>query len=197
MRFAKWALGALSLCVVQPAAAVVTVSGNFTPQANVEQITSLPLTVFKPGTFWKVAVALDKPVDTFILTGIVQMQDKYFDFGSVTPSGIDIYNIPYVAGSVDHPENATILFGAWSSSKQFLGPRISEFTYAVTSLSFLTRVVNPTGPINYTATFTQSALPEPTTWAMMIVGFGAVGASMRKRRSGAARLSFAEAMSRR
>jgi hypothetical protein len=26
-----------------------------------------------------------------------------------------------------------------------------------------------------------SAVPEPTTWAMMLVGFGAVGYSMRKR----------------
>ena len=29
-----------------------------------------------------------------------------------------------------------------------------------------------------------SAVPEPTTWAMMLVGFGAVGYSMRKRASG-------------
>jgi hypothetical protein len=28
-----------------------------------------------------------------------------------------------------------------------------------------------------------SAVPEPTTWAMMLVGFGAVGYSMRKRAS--------------
>jgi hypothetical protein len=29
----------------------------------------------------------------------------------------------------------------------------------------------------------NSAVPEPTTWAMMLVGFGAVGYSMRKRPS--------------
>jgi hypothetical protein len=27
----------------------------------------------------------------------------------------------------------------------------------------------------------MSAVPEPTTWAMMLIGFGAVGYSMRRR----------------
>jgi hypothetical protein len=30
--------------------------------------------------------------------------------------------------------------------------------------------------------FVSSAVPEPATWAMMLVGFGAIGASMRRRR---------------
>ncbi len=36
------------------------------------------------------------------------------------------------------------------------------------------------GNLSFAAT---SAVPEPTTWAMMLVGFGAVGYSMRKRTS--------------
>jgi hypothetical protein len=32
-----------------------------------------------------------------------------------------------------------------------------------------------------TLSFAASAVPEPTTWAMMLVGFGAVGYSMRRR----------------
>jgi hypothetical protein len=32
-------------------------------------------------------------------------------------------------------------------------------------------------------TLLSSAVPEPGTWAMMLVGFGAIGASMRRRRS--------------
>jgi hypothetical protein len=35
-----------------------------------------------------------------------------------------------------------------------------------------------TGNLSFAA---ASAVPEPTTWAMMLVGFGAVGYSMRKR----------------
>ena len=39
---------------------------------------------------------------------------------------------------------------------------------------------------------TVSAAPEPATWAMMMLGFGAIGFSLRRRRSGTAR-SFAPA----
>jgi hypothetical protein len=36
-----------------------------------------------------------------------------------------------------------------------------------------------------------SAVPEPTTWAMMLIGFGAVGYSMRRRQVGYSRLQAA------
>lgn len=36
-----------------------------------------------------------------------------------------------------------------------------------------------------------SAVPEPATWLMMIVGFGAVGASVRRRRSQSVRVTYA------
>ena len=46
------------------------------------------------------------------------------------------------------------------------------------------------GPIldNFRIDITPGAVPEPATWAMMIAGFGLVGASMRRR---AAKVSFA------
>jgi hypothetical protein len=37
----------------------------------------------------------------------------------------------------------------------------------------------------------SSAVPEPTTWAMMLVGFGAVGFSMRRRKVGYGRVQAA------
>jgi hypothetical protein len=39
--------------------------------------------------------------------------------------------------------------------------------------------------------FVSSAVPEPTTWAMMLIGFGAVGYSMRRRKVGYARVQAA------
>lgn len=41
----------------------------------------------------------------------------------------------------------------------------------------------------YVVEYSLNAVPEPATWAMMIVGFGAVGASMRRRKN--VRVSFA------
>jgi PEP-CTERM motif len=32
-------------------------------------------------------------------------------------------------------------------------------------------------------------VPEPATWAMMLIGFGAVGYSMRRQRKGAAQIA--------
>ena len=39
--------------------------------------------------------------------------------------------------------------------------------------------------------FTGSAVPEPATWAMMILGFGAAGAAMRNNRRRQAALAVA------
>lgn len=41
---------------------------------------------------------------------------------------------------------------------------------------------SPTGTLTISRA-TVAAVPEPGTWAMMLVGFGAIGASMRRRRS--------------
>ena len=45
--------------------------------------------------------------------------------------------------------------------------------------------------VNFTPTQSSAALPEPTTWAMMLVGFGLVGFAMRKRSNVRTTLSFA------
>ena len=62
----------------------------------------------------------------------------------------------------------------------------TQFTASGTSqvLSFLARGA-PTGlpPVALLDNVSvRAAVPEPSTWAMMLVGFGAVGAGMRKRR---------------
>jgi hypothetical protein len=44
------------------------------------------------------------------------------------------------------------------------------------------------GTLSFAST---SAVPEPTTWAMMLIGFGAVGYSMRRRQVGYGRLQAA------
>ena len=41
----------------------------------------------------------------------------------------------------------------------------------------------PAGAFSGTVVFTQGAVPEPATWAMMLLGFGAIGWQMRRRRA--------------
>lgn len=45
----------------------------------------------------------------------------------------------------------------------------------------------------FSLSITGAAVPEPSTWAMMIIGFGAVGGAMRARRSGNVRVTFGKA----
>lgn len=50
-----------------------------------------------------------------------------------------------------------------------------------------------TGQATYggTITFTPGAVPEPGTWAMMLMGFGGLGYVMRRRRNSETKVSFA------
>lgn len=52
----------------------------------------------------------------------------------------------------------------------------------------ITRPVNATTGVGYDD-FRFDALPEPSTWAMMLLGFGAIGIALRRRRSPTAILS--------
>jgi hypothetical protein len=44
-------------------------------------------------------------------------------------------------------------------------------------------------PAFFGTNFLSSGVPEPATWAMMLIGFGAIGYSMRRSRTGQARLA--------
>ena len=65
-------------------------------------------------------------------------------------------------------------------------------TSALTPISFSFR--NDPGFIyldTVSVSSVSAAVPEPSTWAMMLVGFGAVGFAMRRRQRKTARLNFA------
>jgi len=59
-------------------------------------------------------------------------------------------------------------------------------TSASDTLSFLAYGDQPVPPFALLdgVTFTPDAVPEPATWAMLLIGFGAVGFAARRRRSG-------------
>ena len=82
----------------------------------------------------------------------------------------------------------TFTLGDWSTS---VGPLASNSGLAAYSFTFTTATagaltITQTGPSNQQGNVIDdirvSAVPEPATWAMMIVGFGAAGAMVRSRR---------------
>jgi hypothetical protein len=111
-------------------------------------------------------------------------------FGSSTESNIDF--------------DSVVLTGPNNFSKAFTfptgtGPRVlfeaGSLFASLAQAGTYTLTVNGTtggnasfgGDFNFTA----AAVPEPATWGLMILGFGAVGGAMRRRQSVKARVAFA------
>lgn len=92
-------------------------------------------------------------------------------------------------------------FGSWVTLGIALNTTTDMFTYTAGNLSAMTgaygtksldstilQVYNTTGGRNYEAQWDNlatktGAVPEPSTWAMMILGFGLIGATLRGRRT--------------
>ena len=75
-----------------------------------------------------------------------------------------------------------------SGSNTFMATTTGPFTFNFTSNGFPAKdfVVDR---VYLTATDTISAVPEPASWAMMLGGFGIMGAALRRRRSADLRLA--------
>jgi hypothetical protein len=71
------------------------------------------------------------------------------------------------------------------------GPGVTEFRFTSEQMTLAgenTLVVKGYSPgtsatYSGTTSFTPGAVPEPTTWALMILGMGAAGAALRRRRA--------------
>lgn len=81
-----------------------------------------------------------------------------------------------------------------------LSERISYFNFDFAPGSFAAigtfqsiGALDATMRVDYIA---QPAVPEPSTWALMIFGFGGIGAVMRRRRNGAFRRTFSDKLAR-
>lgn len=64
------------------------------------------------------------------------------------------------------------------------GGRFTGGTSTSTNENVYLDVTDDESSANYTVTYTYDpgGVPEPSTWAMMLLGFGAIGASIRRRR---------------
>ncbi|WP_445192736.1 FxDxF family PEP-CTERM protein [Sphingomonas sp. Tas61C01] len=87
---------------------------------------------------------------------------NFFEFGAVSINGVPILPINSGGVSVASANNVSLMAG--TNRIRIAG--------------------NATGNVAYAGviTFVPNAVPEPATWAMMLVGFGMVGSAMRYRR---------------
>lgn len=83
---------------------------------------------------------------------------------------------------------AVTTWQTFSGSNTFLATTTGPFTFNFTSNGFPAKdfVVDR---VYLTATDTISAVPEPASWAMMLGGFGIMGAALRRRRKAELRLA--------
>jgi len=87
----------------------------------------------------------------------------------VTYSGAALAGLPVVVANGDQGVGRTIVYN-------FGADRVNKITFASSGYSF--EVDNLAG--------LASAVPEPATWGMMILGFGLMGAALRRRKAGLA-----------
>lgn len=118
---------------------------------------------------------------SFTLAGSAELRvtDAFLsgDQFTVTINGVD-YNTSAPGSSGDQISNdydGAFADARWSSGSWTLGPG----SYTVKGIALLSPFGSGGGAIE----LVRGAVPEPTTWALMIMGFGAVGFAARRRRA--------------
>ena len=111
----------------------------------------------------------------------------------------DIFNVSFLWGSVDGYNLIEFLDGDGNPLASFTGSDIFNpangsqtdpnlnpvvrFDITGNDVTALTSLrLSSTGNAFETDNFTINAVPEPATWALMLLGFGAIGFGMRRRR---------------
>jgi len=90
---------------------------------------------------------------------------------------------PGYGGGYAGPLSFTVTANSGSLSLASLGFNTATVNGTSSNIYFVADLVNPQGSTgNIGATLTGTAVPEPATWAMLIMGFGMAGAALRSRR---------------
>ena len=165
-------VGATALAVGSAAGAVVTVDSS-------TMVTSGPTTVVNTTTIGFTEADLSSPTFTENLV--------------FTNTLAGLYSITLTTSSPAIDFTSAILTGAGGpfGLVEINDDGISEFWRLANpitlSASQYTLTINGNnsgaGSLGGSITISPSAVPEPATWAMMLLGFGAVGFAMRRRRS--------------
>lgn len=191
MRFVRILATAAALGVAGQANAFIPVAaGTATTDAN--GVIIIPLSpLSRVGHVWrnKFSWSSDIPV----LIGIYQEYDEtvttrsYYDRSTQPPK--------YILGtSTTTHYSGTGYYGTTNKLIEgFSGPAsdISNYTsYEDTNyMAYLIAKAAPNTSVKYTLKITNA--PEPATWALMILGFGGIGAAVRRKRAGKAEIAAA------
>ena len=195
---------ALSAAVVAPASAAVTISGSVTDISfrNVDPGLVIEATPLAPFSFSLANIGDFQ--DVAVLN--VGTGESSVDLDDIFPFGISAtFGFASPVGTSGSPVGGST-FGyivpgtscgfrqggcgavVWGAPSVFNFGNGGQFSVELFDASFGTP-----GGADVTGRFTllSNSVPEPATWAMMIIGFGAVGGAMRRRQRTAVRYNFA------
>lgn len=100
-----------------------------------------------------------------------------FTLPAGTPGGGTVYSA-LVGGSVTNSTTGGVLFD-FNNTPQTINYTGGSFTLAINDVSVNSSEI----PTNTAITGTiRTAVPEPATWALMLLGFGGIGLAMQRRR---------------
>lgn len=123
------------------------------------------------------------PIDVVFNTQFAQSLNSFaLDVAGYAPTTITFFD---AAGSVLSSTNVTLTFGATFNPGRYVRYSVNSIS-GIRGFSFSGGASGNTSIDNLVAVTADPtpAVPEPATWAMMMVGFGMIVASARYRRRG-------------
>ena len=131
------------------------------------------------------------------LAGFLTIYVTQTDLNPITGSLLSSFTSNTFMGSAQSVELSTYLdrnnglFGGdLLASQSFSGQGSESYVSSLSGLTgkfsettkYVIRVGNGAASLNDTINISSGAVPEPATWAMMLAGFGFIGAALRQRR---------------
>ena len=169
------------------AATVFTDAGAFTSAVSGATTYSFPLSV----TTCLGCTSYTLGPATFSSSDLEGYNDAYGvpylgDYGNPLSVSTSASAIGFNFGSYDGPQTITYNAGGTTGTFDVPGDRTNTAFLGFTGLSApLTLTFSNNGELDTTRVIagdSVAAVPEPSTWAMLLVGFGAVGFGMRRRK---------------
>lgn len=174
-RFGAMGIAMIAIMASTPAMAVEQFTFNFTtttpliggPGTGSGTITTDGMTIDSRGFTAQMITAITGSFNGSMITGLGSLTGANNLYYLTGPSFVDGSGLGFTTAA---GTNVNLFFqssGAGSYRINTTGPFTSSFVTASSSA-------------------VVAAVPEPTTWAMMLIGFGGIGYSMRRRRKSAA-----------